>query len=227
MLRKLQTTDILDALKAMQAEGVAVVSSSEIHARVGGSYATVGRLLDRLVQENLVVRTGKARATRYFLAPGKARTTETANATDRVTATVSPRWSAKARSVISVLNRPLGVREPVTFKRRFVDGYAPNKSFLLPRDLAETLAQEGRMTGQQPAGTYARKVIEQLLIDLSWSSSRLEGNTYSLLATEELFKSGEPRLPATLRRWQQAHQPTGSQHSADALQQRAARLSGR
>jgi len=172
-LRKLQATDILDALKAMQAEGVAVASSSEILARVGGSYATVGRLLDRLVQENLVVRTGKARATRYFLAPGKARTTETANATDRVTATVSPRWSAKARSVISVLNRPLGVREPVTFKRRFVDGYAPNKSFLLPRELAETLAQEGRMTGQQPAGTYARKVIEQLLIDLSWSSSRL------------------------------------------------------
>lgn len=48
------------------------------------------------------------------------------------------------------------------------------------------------MQGQQPAGTYARKVLEQLLIDLSWSSSRLEGNTYSRLATEELFKSGDP-----------------------------------
>jgi Fic family protein len=32
------------------------------------------------------------------------------------------------------------------------------------------------------------------LIDLSWSSSRLEGNTYSLLATEELFKSGDPPM---------------------------------
>jgi Fic family protein len=63
---------------------------------------------------------------------------------------------------------------------------------LLPRKLAETLAQEGKMEGQQPAGTYARKVLDQLLIDLSWSSSRLEGNTYSLLATEELFKSGAP-----------------------------------
>jgi Fic family protein len=46
------------------------------------------------------------------------------------------------------------------------------------------------MGGQQAAGTYARKVLEQLLIDLSWSSSRLEGNTYSRLATAELFKSG-------------------------------------
>jgi len=33
-------------------------------------------------------------------------------------------------------------------------------------------------------------VLEQLLIDLSWSSSRLEGNRYSLLATKELFRSG-------------------------------------
>ena len=41
-----------------------------------------------------------------------------------------------------------------------------------------------------PAGSYARKVLEQLLIDLSWSSSRLEGNRYTLLDTEELFKSG-------------------------------------
>ena len=46
------------------------------------------------------------------------------------------------------------------------------------------------MRGQQPAGTYIRKVLEQLLIDLSWSSSKLEGSRYTLLATEELFKSG-------------------------------------
>lgn len=32
--------------------------------------------------------------------------------------------------------------------------------------------------------------MEQLLIDLSWSSSHLEGNRYTLLDTEELFKSG-------------------------------------
>ncbi|KAG1244050.1 hypothetical protein G6F65_022025 [Rhizopus arrhizus] len=46
------------------------------------------------------------------------------------------------------------------------------------------------MQGQQPAGTYARRVLEPLLLDLSWSSSRLEGNRYSLLATQELFKRG-------------------------------------
>jgi fido (protein-threonine AMPylation protein) len=50
----------------------------------------------------------------------------------------------------------------------------------------------GRLSEQLPAGTYARKVLEQLLIDLSWSSSKLEGNRYSLLDTEQLFKSGQP-----------------------------------
>ena len=192
MRRKLNATDVLDALKALQAEGIRGASSSEIHARAGGSYATVGRLLGKLVQENALVRKGKARATRYFLAPVDEHITEAVYATDRVMATVSPGWSAKVRAVLDDLNQPLGVRQPVTYQRRFVDGYAPNESFLLPRELAETLAQEGRMAGQQPAGTYARKVLEQLLIDLSWSSSRLEGNTYSLLATEELFKSGAP-----------------------------------
>ena len=192
MRRKLNATDILDAIKALQAEGLDGASSSEVHARVGGSYATVGRLLDKLVQENALVRKGKARATRYFLPSGKLEISEAVRATDRVTATVSPGWSAQARTVLDKLNQPLGVRQPVTYQRRFVDDYAPNESFLLPRELAETLAHEGRMAGQQPAGTYARKVLEQLLIDLSWSSSRLEGNTYSLLATEELFKSGAP-----------------------------------
>lgn len=81
-------------------------------------------------------------------------------------------------------------RAPVTYRREFVDRYVPNESSLLPRGLAQALAAEGRMQGEQPAGTYARKVLEQLLIDLSWSSSRLEGNRYTLLATQDLFKSG-------------------------------------
>src|SRR4029078_12040630 len=42
-----------------------------------------------------------------------------------------------------------------------------------------------------PAGTYARHMFERLLIDLSWNSSRLEGNTYSLLETERLLKLSE------------------------------------
>lgn len=188
----LESTEIFNAIRVLQLRSVDGASASEIHAHVGGSAATVGRLLAKLVQEHAIFRTGKARATRYFLPAPKLHVSESVHPTNRPTTTISPIWSAQARAAFDQLNRPLGAREPVTYQRRFVDAYIPNHSFLLPRELAEPLAQEGKMQGQQPAGTYARKVIEQLLIDLSWSSSRLEGNTYSLLATEELFKSGAP-----------------------------------
>ncbi len=46
-------------------------------------------------------------------------------------------------------------------------------------------------TADHTAGTYARHILHRLLIDLSWNSSRLEGNTYSLLETEHLFMAGE------------------------------------
>ena len=50
----------------------------------------------------------------------------------------------------------------------------------------------GRRIGvDYAAGTYTRQILGRLLIDLSWASSRLEGNTYSLLETERLIALGE------------------------------------
>ena len=48
------------------------------------------------------------------------------------------------------------------------------------------------MTGVQTCALpiYARQIFHRLLIDLSWNSSRLEGNTYSLLETERLLEFG-------------------------------------
>jgi hypothetical protein len=49
----------------------------------------------------------------------------------------------------------------------------------------------GRSPAQDtPAGTFARDILNRLLIDLAWSSSRLEGNTYSRLETERLIEQG-------------------------------------
>lgn len=47
------------------------------------------------------------------------------------------------------------------------------------------------LRGQQPSGTYARQILDRLLIDLSWASSRLEGNTYTRLDTERLIRFGQ------------------------------------
>ena len=44
---------------------------------------------------------------------------------------------------------------------------------------------------ERPAGTYARGILNRLLIDLSWASSRLEGNTYNRLDTQNLIEFGQ------------------------------------
>jgi len=104
-------------------------------------------------------------------------------------------WSPAALPLVETLRAPLGTRTPVGYESSFVDNYLPNQSSLLPPQLATDLFNAGRGQDQQPAGTYAREVLEQLLIDLSWSSSRLEGNNKSLLDTKELFELGEQAGP--------------------------------
>ncbi len=43
---------------------------------------------------------------------------------------------------------------------------------------------------QLPIGTYVKKIYNRMLIDLSFNSSRLEGNTYSLIDTKKLVLQG-------------------------------------
>jgi Fic family protein len=53
------------------------------------------------------------------------------------------------------------------------------------------LHKEGkRINKQVAAGTYAQQICQRLLIDLSYNSSRLEGNTYSRLDTQKLLEDG-------------------------------------
>jgi Fic family protein len=54
----------------------------------------------------------------------------------------------------------------------------------------EQLNNTYRSNLKQHSKTIIRKEFERLTIDLSWKSSQIEGNTYSLLDTETLFKVG-------------------------------------
>lgn len=183
--------DVLRALRRLTEAGQLEMSSTEVINATGGSSATVRRHLDALCASGELVRDGKARATRYRLAKSGAAATSMAPQNLSATEPLGhPTWSPAALQLRRRLDVPLAARDPVSYQRDFVDGYVPNTTWLMPQSLADELYRAGRMREQQPAGTYARKVLEQLLIDLSWSSSRLEGNRYSLLATEELFKRG-------------------------------------
>nr|WP_320133474.1 Fic family protein [uncultured Holophaga sp.] len=92
----------------------------------------------------------------------------------------------------ALLAQPLSLRDPVSYRREFLDRYVPNETFYLPAETRQRLAVAGGpKEPDHPAGTYARQILQRLLIDLSWNSSRLEGNTYSLLDTEKLIEWGE------------------------------------
>lgn len=185
---------LLQAMSALAREGQDLVSSAQLVEACGSSLPAVKRMLSRLVAEKQIHVTGKARATRYRLPTANIHSTVAHFAAQPsvvyASGSFAPVWSAASVELRQRLALPLGARVPVTYRREFVDHYKPNESFLLPRELAEELAALGRLPGQLPAGTYVRKVLEQLLIDLSWSSSHLEGNRYTLLDTAELFRSG-------------------------------------
>ena len=137
------------------------------------------RLLAPLVESGLIRAEGATRALRYFA--GAARPDEAIPLTK------------SAQSQLTRLRRPLHLRAPTSYRRGLLDEYTPNQTAYLDTSLRQRLHAAGR-TGydDQPAGTYARKMLERLLIDLSWNSSRLEGNTYSLLETEKLLLEGQP-----------------------------------
>ncbi len=68
----------------------------------------------------------------------------------------------------------------------------PMKRFIFPgKSGSNYLRWDARRMVSGRHGTYVRQIYSRLLIDLSWNSSRLEGNTYSLLETERLLESGE------------------------------------
>ena len=90
------------------------------------------------------------------------------------------------------VRRPLMYRQPVAYQRAFLDAYQPGHTFYLNESLRKQLHQMGRTSSnERPAGTYARDILNRLLVDLSWASSKLEGNTYSRLDTQNLIERGQ------------------------------------
>ena len=175
-----------------QLAGSAGVAAGAIQAFTGRPRPTVNRALAGLVAAGGLERQGAGRSVTYLvpasvLTPSKTLRSLQAAASEEQ---ASPTWSNNGLNLIAALSAPLGTRKPVSYQRLFVDNYQPNVSSLLPAPLAAQLYERGKSKDQQPAGTYARKVLEQLLIDLSWFSSRLEGNRKSLLDTQALFEKG-------------------------------------
>ena len=88
------------------------------------------------------------------------------------------------------VQQPSGSRKPVGYNRGFLHSYQPNDTFYLSETERAHLHDIGRLK-TEPADTDADELLNRLLIDLTWNSSHLEGNTYSLLNTMHLLENGE------------------------------------
>ncbi|QEC52531.1 Fic family protein [Anseongella ginsenosidimutans] len=144
------------------------------------------RRLSNLIANGEITTTGKARAVRYHLLPQTVAHQPKERHTDAIPLT------AVSKDLLRHLSQPIQRRVPVGYQREFLESYRPNADSYLTREEVQRLAELGNTAKlDQPAGTYARQILNRLLIDLSWNSSRLEGNTYTLLDTERLISLGE------------------------------------
>ena len=153
---------------------------------------TLQRRLAQLLENKRLVTEGEGRALKYRIAPTTGELH--VNLLPKVKAygeTYVP-LSPEGQEIKKHIQRPRQSRRPVSYNPSFLEAYIPNDSAYLPEGLRLQLHKIGRSPdSKQKAGTFARDILNRLLIDLSWASSQLEGNTYSLLDTKRLIELGQ------------------------------------
>ena len=149
------------------------LSSKEIHDRLAipVGYATVKRLLQDLLETNMIETTGNRKATRYQL----SRNYELHFPTD-----VDAYFEKEIdeRTIKAGYNQVL-----VTDTLDKVPVFTKDEL-----DFLEVLQQQYRNNVAALSPLEFKKEMDRLAIDLSWKSSQIEGNTYSLLETEKLLQ---------------------------------------
>jgi len=151
---------------------------------------TLQRRLMALVEAGAVYKEGNRRSTKYFHSSPVLETskeTETSNIKD-ISDQIFSQTSLRA---LKYLEKPTHSREIVSYKKEFLNNYIPNETIYVPKTERTHLRDAGKRLDQElAAGTYAQQICQKLLIDLSYNSSRLEGNSYSRLDTEKLVVDG-------------------------------------
>ena len=162
-------------------------SSSEIHAGIGkGSYATVKRALASLLKERHIMSEGQRRATRYKV--------------------------SAVHQLFSPINMATYFEKEIDdrdiqegFNFGLIRDILIQTSIFTPdeTELLSKLQHRFRDNVADISQDIYDKEMERLAIDLSWKSSQIEGNTYSLLETERLLRdketaAGKPKDDATM-----------------------------
>lgn len=138
------------------------------------SDATIKRVLSKAVKDGMVLVIGKGRATKYRLTP-QAHVTMNLNLDTYFDKDVDERE----------------VQEGFNFE--LINDILPKVELFAPEELniLNSAQEQFRQHLSEMNDTEYRKEMERLGIDLSWKSSQIEGNTYSLLETERLLREKE------------------------------------
>ena len=160
------------------------------------------RRLKRLREKNIIRLEGEARSIQYFaIETNQIPNLERVELTTEQQSTIP--LSEDGKAILALVSQTENQRIPAGYDRSFLENYRPNIDSYLTIEEKQKLAEWGKTRDEnQPAGTYAREILNRLLIDLSWNSSRLEGNTYSLLDTELLIHEGQAATSKTPRETQ-------------------------
>jgi len=148
-------------------------SSKEIFESLNSvvSYATVKRCLSRILSEKYIIQQGNAKNSRYSLSP-------TFNLFYPINLDEYYSKEIDEREILTSYNFVL---IPETLQ---------NILLFTTTELTLLNALQSKFSENiaQLSDFEYRKDMERLAIDLSWKSSQIEGNTYSLLETERLLK---------------------------------------
>jgi len=180
------TLTLLNRLRA-QPSGLGITELVDAHPEIARRSAQ--RALAHLIKQGQVVAVGAGRSRRYLSRPNSAHTDLPEPELDRFPLYIPV--SADSRDILDYIDRPLAARKPVGYQRDFIEDYRPNQTRYLSASLRRQLHNMGKTADSNaPAGTYGRAILNRLLVDFSWASSQLEGNTYSRFDTRELIEHG-------------------------------------
>ena len=154
------------------------ISISEIKMLLSQPTSTpsLNRDLANLVSSNFILRIGTGRAIRYIIAPSYK--------------------LLKSYDIDTYFDVDVDLRNGNKHFNYDIFALLDKTNILDKRELSmlETLKVQYQSNIKKLSSTIYKKELERLTIELSWKSSQIEGNTYSLLETERLLVDKEAVL---------------------------------
>jgi len=141
---------------------------------VSFSYATLKRILTDLKTNNYLLTQGQGKGTKYYLSPAYE--------------LICP------VDIESYYEREIDERQIIeNFNSKVITEVLKNHNIFTESELEKlALLQKVYQSNiSELSKSEYKKELERLAIDLSWKSSQIEGNTYTLLETERLLKEKE------------------------------------